>query len=212
MPHEDHTRDDPPSAGVSPEALRNGHEPLSTHTTALGLTMLIFFIAAGFMMWGLWALMGHYLAENKIEDAPTSAAPQVAVVPSSPLEPMPLHNDADWQDLVHLRNRENEQFFRMGWGMNQRTGEAEMPAAVASAIERRYGGASVEATQPGPLQFPPPMAPAPAGPQESLDWALYFPPTGGADAAYKENSIVLRAPPASEGGGAPNRPTTRRGW
>jgi hypothetical protein len=180
MPHEQHQAgDSPPPTGVSPDAVRRGHEGLTTDTRALGLSMLIFWIMAALMLWGLWGLMKYYMAELAPEDAAVSAAPALPVAMRSPLEPMPMHNDTDWQDLVRLRERENAQFQKFGWSIDRRTGQAAIPAEVAATIIQRYAGQPARIGQ-SPLRFPPPMAPFRSGPEESLDWANLFPPVGNA--------------------------------
>jgi hypothetical protein len=206
MPHEQHHSGDPaPPSGVSPDAVRRGHESLTTNTRAVGWAMLIFWIMAAFMLWGLWGLMKHYIDEQAPEDAAVSAAPALPVALRSPLEPMPMHNEADWQDLVDLREKENVQFQKLGWNVDQRTGQAMIPAAVAATIARRYGGQGAGANAPSPLQFPPPMAPARAGPQESLDSANLFPPVGAAGIEEQKSSIKAGNAPEAPTPGNPTR-------
>lgn len=186
-----------PQAGASDESRRQGFEPLSANTRVLRTTFIIFLIVAACMLWGLWGLLRHYLAEPGPQNFYRSAAPVLSATMPAPLEPMPTHNALDWQDLVHLQQRENAQFDRMGWPMNPRTGEATISAAAMTATLARYRGQEAAATGASaePLRFPPPMAPVRAGPYEGLPLANVFPPVGSAAAEEEVKESIFRPAP-----------------
>jgi len=160
---------DGPIVGADAAAVRRGFEPLSTSTRALGVLAAAFVVVFAGMLWGLWGLLHVYLAADPPDEAAASAAPVLAHSIRSPLEPMPQHNDLDWQDLVHQRQREDAQLRRMGWTIDPTTGEAVIPPVVTAPTAAG-----------DPLRFPPPFAPVPAGAYESLTEADVFPPVGAA--------------------------------
>ena len=128
---------DEAEVGASTESVRQGFEPLTTNTRVLRIAVIIgVFIFFG-MLWGMWGLLHLEIADSHQADAPRSAAPVLAENIASPLEPMPRHNDLDWQDLVHLRQREDAQFRRMGWTIGKTSGEAMIPKSAAAAARFR---------------------------------------------------------------------------
>jgi len=158
---------DGPIVGADAAAVRQGFEPLSTSTRALGVLAVAFVVVLAGMLWGLWALLHVYLVSDPPDEAAASAAPVLGHAIRSPLEPMPQHDELDWQDLVHQRQREDAQLRRMGWTIDAMTGQAVIPPVATTATV-------------DPLRFPPPFAPVPAGAYEPLAQADVFPPVGAA--------------------------------
>jgi hypothetical protein len=158
---------DGPIVGADAGAVRQGFEPLSTNTRVLGVLAFAFVVLLAGTLWGVWVLLHVYLAADPPDETAASAAPVLARAIASPLEPMPQHNDLDWQDLVHQRQREDAQLRRMGWTIDPTTGQAVIPPVATTANG-------------DPLRFPPPYAPVPAGAYEPLPQADVFPPVGDA--------------------------------
>jgi hypothetical protein len=187
MPHSENE----PETGASAEAIEQGFEPLSTRTTVLVVIGIMSAFALAGIFWGLWVLLGFYLREPRVADAQHSVAPILLVTPPAPLEPMTQHNDLDWQDLVHLRQQQDEQLRKLGMTLDPRTGEAIVPPAIAEAITDRYSRSEA----PAPLRFPPVMAPVQAGADEPLSEADVFPPVGAAAEAEETRPSIYRPAP-----------------
>jgi hypothetical protein len=183
--------DDEAVTGASDESIRQGFEPLSTRTTVLVVIGVISVFALAGIFWGLWALLGFYMAEPRQADEPHSTASVLRAMPPAPLEPMPLHNVLDWQDLVHLRQLENEQLRKLGLAIDPKTGEASVPPEISAAITDRYRAEA----DPAPLRFPPVMAPVQAGADEPLTHADEFPPVGSAATANQTRQSIYRPAP-----------------
>lgn len=181
------------AVGASDLAIKQGFEPLSTNTRVLFKLAVYFVILAILLNWMLWALLLHYLGVNRPGDAARAVAPMLDVLPASPLEPMPLHMELDWQDMVHQRQGDNLTFHRMGWKINYGTSEAVIPKAVAAAIIARYGGNKVTEADAG-NQFPPPFAPVKIGADTTLVAASQFPPVGTAADANQMAESIYRPP------------------
>ncbi len=187
MPH----NDDQAVTGAAAESVRQGFEPLSERTTVMLVLAVSSVIALAGMFWGLWALLGFYLGQPRPEDQRHSTAALLQSVPPSPLEPMPQHNDLDWQDLVHLRQHEDLQLRKLGLTIDPKTGEATVPPNILSVITSRYG----KGTPPAPLQFPPVLAAVRAGADEPLTRADVFPPVGAAASAEQTHESIYRPAP-----------------
>ena len=171
---------DGPVVGADAGAVRRGFEPLSTNTRVLGVLAGVFVVLFAGTLWGLWGLLHVYLAVDPPEEAAASAAPVLDHAIRSPLEPMPQHDDLDWQDLVHQRQRADAQLRRMGWTIDG-TGQAVIPPVATE-------------TAGDPLRFPPPYAPVPAGAYELLPRADVFPPVGAAADADQLRPSGYRPP------------------
>lgn len=178
--------------GVSAEALQKGHEPLQTNTRALRLAAFLFVLTAVVLHTDLWVLERYYVSQPRPTDVSASVATPLATNLRSPLEPMPTHNELDWQDLVRLRQDEDARFAAVGWPLDSATGEPIVPASVIAAVASRAGIAAVKL--PPPL-FPPPLAPVRAGPGEPLTRANVFPPVGAAAEAEELPESIWRPPP-----------------
>ena len=198
--------DDNPEIGASSDSIQQGFEPLSTHTRALGVTMAIFVVIAGAMGWGLWVLLAHYLADPRAVDIPGSVAVVLPPSLAAPLAPMPRHNDLDWQDMVHQRQREDEKLRAIGCAIDPVTGEAMLPMAVSMSVQKRYANSDSKFVMTdAPLRFPPPIAPVRTGPAESLPLADVFPPVGSATGAEQLKKSIYR--PATGPSDINNLPT-----
>ena len=172
---------DGPVVGADGVAVRQGFEPLSTNPRVLMGVAVVFVVLFAGTLWGLWGLLHVYLATDPPDEAVASAAPVLAHPIASPLEPMPDHNDLDWQDLVHQRQRADAQLRRMGWAIDPATGQAVIPPVATT-------------TAGDPLRFPPPYAPVPAGAYESLPEADVFPPVGPAADAEQLRPSAYQPP------------------
>jgi len=177
--------------GASAESVRQGFESLSTRTGVFVVIAVVSVFALAGIFWGLWALLGCYMDQPRPEDQRHSTASVIQAVPPSPLEPMPQHNDLDWQDLVHLRQHEDEQLRKLGLTIDPNTGEAIVPPEILALSTARYSGGS----EPAPLRFPPVMAPVQAGADESLTRADVFPPVGSAATAEQTRESIYRPAP-----------------
>jgi hypothetical protein len=184
-------KDDEAVTGASADAIRQGFESLSTRTTVLLVMAVISVFALAGIFWGLWALLGFYMGEPRPEDQRHSTASALLFTPPSPLEPMPQHNELDWQDLVHLRQHEDQQLRKLGLTIDPKTGEAIVPPKIVAAVSDRYAGQ----TEPAPLRFPPVLAPVQAGADEPVTRADIFPPVGAAAAAEQTRESIQRPAP-----------------
>jgi hypothetical protein len=190
MPLMSHS-DDEAVTGASDESIRQGFEPLSARTTTLVVIGIVSpFVLAG-IFWGLWALLGFYMGQPRPEDQQHSAASALLVTPRSPLEPMPQHNELDWQDLVHLRQQEDGQLRKLGLSIDPNTGEPIIPPELSAMVTDRYAAGAV----PNPLAFPPVIAPVRAGADEPLTRADVFPPVGAAAAAEQTRPSIYQPAP-----------------
>ena len=185
---------DGPIVGASPAAVRAGFEPLATSTLALGVLSIVFVVVFSGTLVGLWFLLKLYMVTEKPEQLSESAASPVSHGLLSPLQPSPQNDDLDWQALVHVRQRENLQFRRLGWSINSTTGQAILPRPKGFMPADRAISlpTSVDA-----LRFPPPYATVPAGPYELLSEADVFPPVGAAADSDQMHESIHRPPSAT---------------
>lgn len=183
-----------PNAGVSTDSIHRGFEELQTSTRGLFYFAIIAPVTLTVMLGLLVWLMFHYLHELRPEDVRASAAPVLPVLPVAPLEPMPQHNDLDWMDLVHLRQDENAQFVRLGWSINQTTGEPIMPASLRRVMRQQYAGNGPAVASAAGLRFPPVIPPVRVGAMEAAALANVMPPVGSAATAEEQPPSIYRPP------------------
>lgn len=130
------------------ETLARGHEPDRVRFRALVWLVVGFVGFAVVSHAALWFLLLRYADEPRAADRPLSVARRDAgpAVGAPPLQPIPGHDEAPWQDVAAMRAAEDRVFGQMGWKVER--GRARIPDDVIRTVAKV--GATRPATRPGP--------------------------------------------------------------
>jgi hypothetical protein len=124
---------------VSREALELGYEPHGVSYRGLAYFLYFFLLTAVVLHTGLWVLLQYYDSLPTDASQPMSAVPMVNHFTSPHLQPSVEHPNMPWQDLSDLNQRTVQIFQKMGWGMDARTGAAEIPPAIVRELNHGVG-------------------------------------------------------------------------
>lgn len=169
---------------VSRQALEQGYEPHGVNFRGLAYFLYFFLLTAVVLHTGLWVLLRYYDSLPNGASAPMSAVPIVNQFIRPHLQPSVDHPNMPWQDLSDLNRRTVEMFGKMGWGMDTKTGAAEIPPAIVRELNHGKG--------PVPTASVPSMFPAAEGKVRQPSASL---------AAGPSNPLSVTTPPTAPAGG-----------
>jgi hypothetical protein len=120
-----------------PDIVAQGCETPDVSNRGLLIFFVSFLILCAVIIFGMWGLLKLYIAQPRIADQTTSAAPQPDRFAPPDLQPIQKHNQLPYQDLQDLRREKDALLIRMGWTIDPRTGAAEIPDAVVNQLAQK---------------------------------------------------------------------------
>jgi hypothetical protein len=121
--------------GVSGESVRLGYEPERVGVRGLTIFLILFILSAAILHGLVWVLMKYYVDRDRAVDRPRSAFTSTQQPPPAPnLQPSVGHDTLDYQDMEAMRQQEDRMFQKLGWQVDPRTHEVEIPVQIAQRV------------------------------------------------------------------------------
>jgi hypothetical protein len=123
-----------------PEALEKGYEPDDLKGSWMVWFVIILIVSGVAVHIGLWFTLKLLASSHRTVDDPRSALIEETPVPPAPLQPTQQHDRLPAEDLQAMREHEDAVFNQLGWEVEPKTHQVQVPGDVVARVASQSGG------------------------------------------------------------------------